>query len=141
MVEAVIRLRTTQVVMLACVLVSLAAPFPVKADGPFGPLRLGVNRSSYVGKCPVEVIFTANVNLNMPHPQGLVFNYHWERSDGVKTEVQVVKPEDQQRMLIYKSAWNVGAAGNNYNISETFFVNSGNTHQQVTSNTVKISCK
>jgi hypothetical protein len=55
----------------------------------FGPIRIGANRSKYVGARPVNVLFTGNINLNSPHPQGFSFNYYWVRSDGAKGPVNV----------------------------------------------------
>jgi len=77
----------------------------------------------------------------MPHPKGLVFNYHWERSDGAKTKDVVVRPAETEKLLIYKDTWALGAAGKSYDASVTLFVNSGNTHEQVSSQVVKVTCK
>jgi hypothetical protein len=107
----------------------------------FGPIRIGANRSKYVGACPVEVVFTGNINLNSPHPQGFAFNYYWVRSDGAKGPVNVVRPSPSQNMLIVKEPWNLGAAGQHYNISVKLFVNSGNTHLEQTSQVVSVNCK
>ena len=107
----------------------------------FGPIRIGANRSKYVGACPVEVIFTGNINLNSPHPQGFVFNYHWERSDGAKGPVNVVRPSSAQNMVVVKDAWTLGAAGQHYEVSVKLFVNSGETHLEQTSQVVPLTCK
>jgi hypothetical protein len=119
----------------------IAVPMIALAQGPFGPLRIGANRSKYVGACPVEVIFTGNINLNMPHPQGFTFNYHWERSDGAKGPVQVVHPPATERMMIVKEPWTLGAAGKHYDLWVKLFVNSGNTHIEQQSQTVVVDCK
>ena len=111
------------------------------AQDAFGPIRIGANRSKYAGACPVEVIFTGNINLNLPHPRGFVFNYHWERSDGAKGPVNVVRPNPGQRMIIVKEPWTLGAAGKNYDLSVKLFVNSGNTHLEQASQVVAVTCK
>jgi hypothetical protein len=111
------------------------------ADDVFGPIKVGANRSKYTGSCPVDVVFTGNINLNSPHPKGLVVNYHWERSDGVKSPVQVVRPNPQQKMLIVKDPWSIGAGPKHYDISVRLLVNSGNTHLEESSQTVSITCK
>ncbi len=111
------------------------------AQDIFGPIKIGANRSKYVGACPVDVVFTGNINLNSPHPKGLAFNYYWLRSDGAKGPVNVVKPSPSQNMVIVKDSWNLGAAGKHYNISVKLFVNSGNTHLDQTSQTVSVTCK
>jgi hypothetical protein len=137
--------RSTVTVSVFWLLVVVAAFGVYRAaraeENPFGPIRIGANRSRYVGPCPVEVIFTANINLNSPHPAGLVFNYHWERSDGAKGPVTVVQPKPNQQMLIVHEPWTLGAAGQHYDLSETLFVNSGNTHLRQTSQVVSVTCK
>jgi hypothetical protein len=107
----------------------------------FGPIRIGANRSKYVGGCPVDVVFTGNINLNSPHPNGLSFNYSWVRSDGAKGPVHVVRPSPSQNMVIVKEPWTLGAAGQHYDISVKLFVNSGNTHLEETSQVVSVTCK
>jgi hypothetical protein len=111
------------------------------AADPFGPIRIGANRSKYVGACPVSVVFTGNINLNAPHPKGLSFNYYWVRSDGAKGPVNVVKPSPTQNMLVVKEPWTVGAAGQHHDLSVTLFVNSGNTHLEQRSQVVSVTCK
>jgi hypothetical protein len=110
-------------------------------DNPFGPIRVGANRGSYNGKCPVEIIYTGNINLNTPHAKGFVFNYSWGRSDGAKGPVTVVTPSSAQRMLIVRDHWRLGAAGQHYEVSETLFVNSGNTHLQQSSQVISVTCR
>ena len=111
------------------------------AQGPFGPLRVAANRSKYTGACPVEVIFTGNINLNLPHPKGLAFNYSWSRSDGAKGPVTVVRPEPGKGMLIVKEPWTLGAPGKHYDISVTLQANSGTWHVSQASQVVSITCK
>lgn len=111
------------------------------AADAFGPIRIGANRSKFVGACPVEIIFTGNINLNSPHPKGFAFNYYWTRSDGAKGPVTVVKPSPSQNMLIVKEPWTFGAAGQRYDVSVTLHVNSGNTHLAQASQTVSVACR
>ena len=111
-------------------------------DGPFGPIRVATNRSRYSGGgCPIEVIFTASINFVMPHPQGFVFNYHWERSDGAKTPVEVVRPAPGQRSMVIHEPWRLGSPGRQFDVSEMLFVNSGNTHLSQSSPVVSITCR
>jgi len=91
--------------------------------------------------CPVDVVFTGNINLNSPHPNGFSFNYYWVRSDGAKGPVNVVRPSPSQDMLIFKEPWTLGAAGQHYDLSVKLFVNSGNTHLEQTSQVVSVTCK
>lgn len=111
-------------------------------EGPFGVIRLAANRSQYSGGgCPIEIIYTANINFVSPLPKGFVFNYHWERSDGAKGPVQVVRPSPNQRMSVVREKWRLGAPGKHYDASVTLFVNSGNTHLTQSSSQVSVTCR
>jgi hypothetical protein len=121
--------------------IALSVSQAALAADPFGPIRIGANRSKYVGACPVDVIFTGNINLNSPHPRGFSFNYYWVRSDGAKGPVTVVQPPPAQHMLIVKEPWSLGAAGRHYDLSVKLFVNSGNTHLEQTSQVVSVTCR
>jgi len=122
-------------------LASFGASQIALAADPFGPIRIGASRSKYVGACPVEVIFTGNINLNAPHPHGFAFNYSWLRSDGAKSSVNVVHPTPSQHMLIVKEPWSLGAPGRHYDISVKLLVNSGNTHIEQESQVVSVTCR
>ncbi|HTS85983.1 MAG TPA: hypothetical protein VMG61_12820 [Usitatibacter sp.] len=125
---------------LALAVPALIAAVPASAE-VLGGLRLGANRSNYNGACPVEVVFTANVLITNNHGPGGAFNYHWERSDGAKTAVQVVRVGPGGETLIYKEHWRLGRPGSIHDISVTFHANSGNQHMQETSQTVHIQCR
>ena len=128
--------------LLAVVALTGACQVASADDGPFGPIHVATNRGRYSGGgCPIEVIFTASINFVMPHPQGFVFNYHWERSDGAKGPVNVVRPSSAQNMVVVKDAWTLGAAGQHYEVSVKLFVNSGETHLEQTSQVVPLTCK
>ena len=109
-------------------------------DDVFGAIRVAANRGRFVGRCPVDIIFTGNINLNMPHPRGLTFNYYWMRSDGAKGPVTVVHPGPAEKLLIVREPWHLGAAGHHYDASVTLFVNSGNTHLEQASSAVSVTC-
>ena len=113
----------------------------IQADGPFGPIRVGVNRRQYTGDCPAEIIYTATINLTMPHPQGFVFNYHWERSDGAKTAVRIVRPPQNQKAIVVRDTWQLGSPRLKEDASETIFVNSGDSHFQQASPAVRVVCR
>jgi len=133
-------MRRSSVLFLA-VVAAFSVSRAVLAQDLFGPIRIGANRSKYVGACPVEVVFTGNINLNSPHPRGFSFKYYWVRSDGAKGPVNVVRPSPTQRMLIVKEPWTLGVAGRHYDLSVKLFVNSGNTHLEQTSQVVSVTCK
>jgi lipopolysaccharide export system protein LptA len=121
----------------------LAASLPQAgfAGDDFGPIRVAANRSRYVGACPVEVVFTGNINLKSPHPRGFAFNYRWVRSDGAKGPTNVVHPSPSERMLVVKEPWVAGAPGRHYDLSVTLLVNSGNTHLEQPSQVVSVTCR
>jgi hypothetical protein len=124
------------------ILALLCASRPSLAqEGPFGPIHVSVNRRQYVGyDCPISIIYSGVITL-LPHPHGLAFNYHWERSDGSKTPLHVVRPAPDQRSMVIRETWRLGGHGRQYDASEILFVNSGNTHLQSVSPTVSVVCK
>ena len=108
---------------------------------PFGNIHVAANRSQYIGRgCPIEVIYSASINFVMPHGP-LAFNYHWQRSDGAKGPVQVVRVPPGQRSMVVRERWRLGGPGRNYDVSTTIHLNSGNTHLQESSPTVHIECR
>src|SRR5215467_7897926 len=113
---------------------------PAVAEDPFGPIRVAANRSAYNGRCPVTIIYTGNINY-AAHPEVFTYSYYWVRSDGAKSRVINVRRSPGQHMLIVRDTWSLGAAGSHYAVSETLFVNSGNTHLQQQSNTVSVTCR
>ncbi len=110
--------------------------------GPFGPIAISAYRSSYNGAgCPIEIIYTATINFWMLHPHGFIFNYRWERSDGAKGAVQVVRPSPNQRAIVVRETWRFGTPGQQYKASATLVLNSGNTHVSVRSPVLTVVCR
>jgi len=110
-------------------------------EGIFGPIHVASNRRQYTGRnCPIEIIFTASINF-APHTTGESFNYHWARSDGAKGPTRVVRVAPNQRSLVVRDSWRLGAAGRRFDASETIFLNSGNTHLREGSPTVAVVCQ
>jgi hypothetical protein len=73
-----------------------------------------------------QITFVAVVSLNVVP---IAFNYHWERSDGAKTALKVVKVSnagEQTYRLVER--WTVGPNVQVADLWEKVFVNSGNTH-------------
>jgi hypothetical protein len=113
----------------------------VADDGPFESVHVAANRVRYVGRdCPVEIIYTATIDLE-PRRTGLVFNYHWERSDGAKSAVQIMRPRPGQSTVVLHESWRLGGPGHDYDASVRLFVNSGNTHLERRSPVVRIICR
>ena len=136
--------RALSVSSLGCTVLAIACLSQVAAaeESPFGPIHVAANRSQYNGSgCPIEIVYTATINFVMPHPKGLVFNYHWQRSDGAQGPERVVKPSQGQRSLVLHDKWRLGGKGQQYNASETLFLNSGNTHLSESSPTVSVTCR
>ncbi len=129
----------TRLLLLA--IPAILAVVPPAFGQAFGPIRVAANRSHHVGRCPVEIVFTGNIDFVLPHPKGFVFNYHWERSDGAKGPVRVVRPGPHERMRVIHDKWRLGARGQGHDVSATLFVNSGNTHLSQASPTVHIECR
>lgn len=119
---------------------ALIASIPAAAE-VLGGLHVNANHRDYKGSCPVELVFTASVNITNNHGPGAVFNYHWERSDGAKTAQQVVKVGPGGETLVYKDHWRLGKSGTIHDVSVTFHANSGNQHMQETSQNVHIECR
>ena len=122
------------------VIAAFAAVLPAaaRAEGPFGPIHVAVNRHEFRGHCPVEVLFTGTINFE-DHPRGFAMNYFWERSDGAKSETHVVHPSPHQRSMVVREPWHIG--GGHHDVSATLHVNSGNTHLRESSPTVRIECR
>lgn len=113
----------------------------VADDDPFESIHVAANRSRYAGRdCPVDIIYTATIDLR-PRRSGLVFNYHWERSDGAKSGVRVVRPRPGQSSVVVRESWRLGAPGHDYDAFVRLFVNSGNTHLERRSPVVRVVCR
>jgi hypothetical protein len=129
--------RKVRAAAFAALLVSSAAAF---ADGPFAGVHTAANRASYSGTgCPISIVYTATINL-APH-NGLAFNYHWERSDGAKGPTHVVRPGRDEYSIVVRDTWRLGAPGHHYDVSETIYINSGNTHESFTTPVVDVTCR
>lgn len=120
-------------------LVCLSLPAWAAAD-PFGQIRVSAEPSRYVGPCPAHIAFTGSVELYSP-PEGFTFNYHWERSDGARGPLRVVRVRPDQRFMHFRETWDLGAPGANYDLYETLLVASGNTHLSYRSPVVRVSCR
>lgn len=124
---------------IALALPALAGSLPASAEG-FGPVHVAVNMHEHRGRCPVEVVFTASINFVLPHPRGFTFNYHWERSDGAKGPTHVVHPGPNERTLVVHEKWRLGRHNENFDVSNTIHLGSGNERISESSPTVHIEC-
>ena len=126
--------------LLFAAAVTTLAPAAFADEGIFGPIRVAVNRHQYTGRqCPIQIVYTGTINF-APHSRAEVFNYHWERSDGAKSQMQVIHVSPNQRSMVVRETWRIGGPGKSYDAGVTLFVNSGNTHLSESSPVVRITC-
>jgi hypothetical protein len=108
-------------------------------QSPFGDVTLTVTPIKFKGACPVRLHFFGRVGVTV-HP--MVFNYHFERSDGAKGQLKVIRVTNPNAQIIgVHDWWQLGAAGQHYTVWERLYVASGNT--RITSNQaeVDITCQ
>ena len=125
---------------LLAIIVFIVLPRTSAEENPFSSVHVASNWGRYAGNCPVDLVFTGTINLRA-HPNGLVFNYYWLRSDGSKSPIRVVRPGFRQRSVVIHERWRLGGAGSRYRASMRLFVNSGNTHVEDSSPTVQVICR
>ncbi len=75
----------------------------------------------------IMVHFTVRVEISTTP---LVFNYHWERSDGAKSEVQMESVKPGVSSIPVSTTWEIGPNAGLKEVWEKLFVNTGNTHLQ-----------
>lgn len=108
-------------------------------QSPFGEVTLTATPSKYTGTCPVQIHFIGRVGVTV-HP--MVFNYHFERSDGAKSELKVVHVTNPNAHIIGASeTWRLGTAGQQLHVWEKLFVASGNTRIESNRAEVEINCR
>lgn len=123
------------------VAVLLGSSTAALAEGPFGHVHVAANRGEYVGNhCPITVIYSATINFE-PHRRGLSFNYHWERSDGAKGPVRVVRVSPGERSMLVRESWRLGRRGQEHDATATLYINSGDVHERHMSPTVHVVCR
>jgi hypothetical protein len=126
--------------LLFAAAVTTFGPAALADEGIFGPIHVAANRHQYTGRgCPIQVIYTGTINF-APHSRAEVFNYHWERSDGGKSPMQVIHVNPNQRSTVVRETWRLGGPGKSYDAGVTLYVNSGNTHLSEPSPIVRINC-
>ncbi len=69
--------------------------------------------------------FTVRVAVNVTP---LEFNYHWERSDGAKSGMQIWSVKPGTTSIPVMTTWELGAQWVGKKFWEKLFVNTGNTH-------------
>ncbi|HEY2629172.1 MAG TPA: hypothetical protein VGI57_08585, partial [Usitatibacter sp.] len=105
-------------VAIALAIPAIFAALPASAE-VLGGLHVAVNRHEYHGTaCPIEVVFTASINITPDHGPGGVFNYHWERSDGAKSAEHVIKVGPGGKTMVFHEKWRIGKPGSTHDISQ-----------------------
>ena len=128
--------RALGLAILALPLVAATARAP---QSPFGDVTLTASPAQYEGKCPVQIDFFGHVGVTA-HP--MVFNYHYERSDGAKGGLKVVRVTNPNATWIgVHDHWRLGASGQHYHVWEKLFVASGNTRIATDQVEADITCK
>ena len=134
------RILAAAMVAVPCLAALAAAPArTVDPQSPFGDVTLTATPSQYQGACPVRVHFFGHVGVTV-HP--MVFNYHFERSDGAKGGLKVVRVTNPNAQTIgVHEWWQLGASGQHLRVWEKLFVASGNTRLASNEADVEITCK
>ena len=69
--------------------------------------------------------FTVRLAVNTTQ---LVFNYHWERSDGAKSQMKMWSVRPGVSSIPITTTWEIGPNAPVKEVWEKLFVNTGNTH-------------
>jgi len=127
------RMAKSSLLLLLC-LTSVAF-----AQAPITGVSVTASPRGYTGSCPVHIRFTGLVYVDR-YP--MVFNYHWERSDGASTPVRMYRVSSpNQRVVRLVEDWQLGAYGQSRQVWERLAVNSGNTHLVSQAATVSFNCR
>ena len=122
------------------VLVLLLVPQPVLAGHRvIKSVTVSTDNDNWGGPCPKEIRFTGVIQVN-PLPGALV-NYHWERSDGARTQPKVVTINPGQHELVVENNWTLGTSGFKARIWQILVAESGNQHIKRRSKTIPIKCQ
>jgi len=73
----------------------------------------------------IQVLFSVRLDV---YTTPLEFNYHWERSDGAKSGVQIQKVQPGTTSTLVDATWELGPNAPVKEIWERLFINTGNTH-------------
>jgi len=101
---------------------SMLIPGALFAD-PIAIHGVGVS-SQKLANGNTMVHFTVRVDINTTP---LVFNYHWERSDGAKSGVKVWSVKSGVASVPVSTTWELGP-NHPADVWEKLFLNTGNTH-------------
>ena len=109
------------------------------ASEGIGQVSVTATPQSFTGRCPAHLKFTARIAVDR-YPMTL--NYQWERSDGAKGPVKVVKvPNANTHSVTTVDSWQIGAKGDHLDVWEKIRVRSGNTDITSDAATVTVTCR
>ncbi|HXZ27970.1 MAG TPA: hypothetical protein VEG08_08230 [Terriglobales bacterium] len=109
------------------------------AQGPITGVSVTASPQGYRGVCPVHIRFTGLVYVDR-YP--MVFNYHWERSDGASTPLRMYRVNNpRQRVVRLVEDWQLGGYGQSRQVWMRLAVNSGNTHLVSEAATIHFTCR
>jgi len=133
-------MKLVRSVGLALLLLPALAASPATApQSPFGDVILTATPSKYEGTCPVRIRFAGRVGVTV-HP--MVFNYVFERSDGAKSQLKVVRVTNPNAHVIgVGEEWRVGASGQHLQVWMKLRVASGNTRIESNQADADITCR
>lgn len=135
-----IQIRTAVIsALLAFGFISLTSIFQAPlAEAGIGEVTATASPENYSGHCPRKIKFTGRVEITS---SPMSFNYHWERSDGAKSPVKVVRvPKGNTRTVTVVDYWMLGRKGHT-EIWEKLVVNSGNTHIMSNPASAQLNCR
>ena len=130
------RIVTFGLLVGLCVIAAFTAH--VAGQG-IGDVRVTASPQHYTGPCPGHIRFTARIVVEH-YPMAL--NYQWERSDGAKGPVKVVKvPSAATKTITTVDTWQVGTRCERGEVWEKLRVRSGNADITSDQATATVTCR
>lgn len=120
------------------VLILFGSAHQALAQAPISAVEVSASTGEYNGPCPAHIRFTGKIYVET-YP--LAFNYEWERSDGSKSPLKVMKTNRNTRTVTTVQDWQVGARGKHQQIWMKLRVRTGNTNVASEPARVVINCR
>jgi hypothetical protein len=118
--------------------VSAGSAGVVVAPAEFAVINITAKPHEYIGKCPANITFSADITFKMPLPEKI--SYRWELSNGKKLKDKVVKPPASGQMTV-RQVWRGGKSGEELDASVRFVAEVGDTAMMLDPPGVKVICK
>jgi hypothetical protein len=120
----------------ACAIISCSA---LVAGQGIAQVRVVAGPRHYHGPCPGQIRFSAKIVVDR-YPMTL--NYQWERSDGARGPVRVVRiPSAATRSITAVDMWRTGTRGERAELWEKIRVRSGNADITSDPAVVTLACR